>query len=37
MRRWWMSDTAKTFNSKKQCFIAQYSSKYEPLTEKKVR
>uniref|UniRef100_A0A914X3A2 Uncharacterized protein n=1 Tax=Plectus sambesii TaxID=2011161 RepID=A0A914X3A2_9BILA len=32
LRRWWDARTMQIFNSKKQCFIAQYASKREPIT-----
>uniref|UniRef100_A0A7E4VJK6 Peptidase_M13 domain-containing protein n=1 Tax=Panagrellus redivivus TaxID=6233 RepID=A0A7E4VJK6_PANRE len=35
-RPWWQPATNKFFDSKKQCFIAQYDSKNEPLTGKQI-
>uniref|UniRef100_A0A158R4U0 Neprilysin n=1 Tax=Syphacia muris TaxID=451379 RepID=A0A158R4U0_9BILA len=34
-KKWWHSETERIFNSKKQCFIAQYGSKFEPITGRK--
>lgn len=36
LRVWWQPDTRNFFESKKQCFIAQYDSKTNPFTDKKV-
>jgi predicted metalloendopeptidase len=37
LRKWWDARTMRIFNSKKQCFIAQYASKREPITGRQVR
>ena len=37
LRVWWQPDTRNFFESKKQCFIAQYDSKTNPFTDKKVK
>uniref|UniRef100_A0A1I7XAS8 Neprilysin n=1 Tax=Heterorhabditis bacteriophora TaxID=37862 RepID=A0A1I7XAS8_HETBA len=36
LRRWWHPETLATFQKKKQCFVAQYDSKVEPVTQRKV-
>ena len=36
LRVWWQPDTRNFFESKKQCFIAQYDSKTNPFIDKKV-
>lgn len=36
LRGWWHTDTMQTFQKKKKCFVAQYDSKIEPATGKKV-
>ena len=36
LRSWWRPETLATFQQKKQCFVAQYGSKIEPSTDKKV-
>uniref|UniRef100_A0A914D5C5 Uncharacterized protein n=1 Tax=Acrobeloides nanus TaxID=290746 RepID=A0A914D5C5_9BILA len=36
LRVWWQPDTRNFFESKKQCFIAQYDSKTNPFTDKKL-
>lgn len=35
-RVWWKEDTDRFFESKKQCFIAQYDSKNDPVSGKKL-
>ncbi|CAD6199068.1 unnamed protein product [Caenorhabditis auriculariae] len=36
LRGWWHTETMTTFQKKKQCFVAQYGSKAEPVTGRKV-
>lgn len=36
LRGWWRSETLATFQQKKQCFVAQYGNKIEPITERRV-
>ncbi|CAI5443087.1 unnamed protein product [Caenorhabditis angaria] len=36
LRGWWHTETMTTFQKKKQCFVAQYGSKVEPITGRKV-
>ncbi|ULU07223.1 hypothetical protein L3Y34_018763 [Caenorhabditis briggsae] len=36
LRGWWHTETMTTFQKKKQCFVAQYGSKIEPQTGRKV-
>ncbi|CAB3411358.1 unnamed protein product [Caenorhabditis bovis] len=35
LRGWWHTETMMTFQKKKQCFVAQYGSKIEPITGRK--
>uniref|UniRef100_A0A914Z4E7 Uncharacterized protein n=1 Tax=Panagrolaimus superbus TaxID=310955 RepID=A0A914Z4E7_9BILA len=35
-KNWWKKDTIKFFDSKKQCFIAQYNNKADSISGKKV-
>uniref|UniRef100_A0A8R1DX97 Endothelin-converting enzyme 1 n=1 Tax=Caenorhabditis japonica TaxID=281687 RepID=A0A8R1DX97_CAEJA len=36
LRGWWHTETMTTFQKKKQCFVAQYGSRVEPHTGRKV-
>ncbi|CAJ0958823.1 unnamed protein product, partial [Mesorhabditis belari] len=36
LRRWWLPETMRVFQSKKQCFVQQYNNKFEPTTERKL-
>nr|CDJ96130.1 Peptidase M13 domain containing protein [Haemonchus contortus] len=36
LRGWWNDDTLETFQQRRQCFVSQYGSQVEPVTQKSV-